>query len=116
MKRDMDLIRLLLLDKEGEDLVNLSKYTDEQIKYHLALLIEAELMEGNVQYSSRMHSEIPAKIWVSRITWNGHEFLDKARNEKVWNKAKEIIKDAGASLSMQAIIKALEKAVDYIMS
>lgn len=33
MKRDMDLIRLLLLDIEGEDKPDMSGYTEDQIVY-----------------------------------------------------------------------------------
>ena len=80
MKRDMDLIRLLLLEKEGEESIALSKYSADQKNYHLALLIEANLLEGKVHYSSAM-KDIPDKIWIKRITWDGHEFLDKARND-----------------------------------
>ena len=115
MKRDVDLIRLLLLEKEGEECIDLSKYSTDQINYHLALLIEANLLEGRIHYSSAMQ-DIPAKIWIKRITWNGHEFLDKARNDTAWNKAKEIIKNKGASISIQAITIALEKAITLVMS
>ena len=116
MKRDMDLIRLLLLEKEGEGSIDLSKYSADQINYHLALLIEANLLEGKVHFSSTMHTDIPDKIFVKRITWTGHEFLDKARNDTVWNKAKEIIRNKGASISIQAITIALEKAIALVMS
>lgn len=111
----MDLVRLLLLEKEGAASVDLTEYTADQVNYHLAILIEAELLEGKIHYSSRKQSDIPDKVFVKRITWNGHEFLDKARSETVWNKAKEIIKNTGASISMQAVTIALEKAVNLIM-
>jgi len=41
MKCDMDLIRLILLDVEGEEKPDLSGYTGEQVTYHRTLLIEA---------------------------------------------------------------------------
>ena len=116
MKRDMDLIRLLLLEIEDEETVDISAYTDEQKRYHLALLVEANLLEGNVHYSSRKQSDIPDIVRIKRITWGGHEFLDKARSVAVWTKAKEIIKKTGATVSMQALLIALEKAVDAIVS
>jgi len=115
MKREMDLIRLLLLEKEGEGSIDLSRYSADQINYHLALLIEANLVEGEMHYPSVKHTDIPDRIFVKRITWTGHEFLDKARNDTVWNKAKEIIKSKGASISMQAITIALEKAITLVM-
>ena len=46
MKRDMNLIRVLLLETEGEEpKPDLSDYTEEQRVYHSALLIEAEAIE-----------------------------------------------------------------------
>ena len=47
MKRDMNLVRLLLLQHEGEEPTpDLSGFTDEQQLYHEALLIEAHLLDG----------------------------------------------------------------------
>jgi len=40
---------------------------------------------------------------------SGHEFLDASRNETMWNKAKEFIKEKGLSQSFNAINKALIK-------
>jgi hypothetical protein len=49
MKRDMNLIRLFLLETEGEDpKPDLSAYTEDQRVYHSALLIEAELVHGEI--------------------------------------------------------------------
>lgn len=49
MKRDMDLIRLILLKLEGKENVNsdLAEYTKNQVNYHKALLLEAGLAEGS---------------------------------------------------------------------
>lgn len=44
MKRDMELIRLLLLEVEGEEpKPDLSAYSSETQAYHLALLVDAGL-------------------------------------------------------------------------
>lgn len=45
MKRDLDLIRLLLINQEGKEKVDLSQYTEDQIRYHQALLINAHFVE-----------------------------------------------------------------------
>ncbi|MCP4354891.1 MAG: DUF2513 domain-containing protein [Proteobacteria bacterium] len=97
MKRDFDLIRLLLLDLEGEERVSFSEYTEDQINYHKALLLKSGLAEGpDSLYSSRggkNSDEIPDCVYIKRLTWNGHEFLDQARNNTVWNKAKKLVTD-----------------------
>lgn len=111
MKRDFDLIRLLLIQIEGEEKVNLSEYTEDQIKYHKALLIEAGLADGNIRYSSRKNSEIPDKVYIKRLTWEGHEFLNKARNDSTWEKAKKHVINQSLSLSFDA----LKIALNYVI-
>jgi hypothetical protein len=39
------------------------------------------------------------------LTWAGHEFLDAARNNSVWNKAKSAIVEKGGAVSFE-ILKA----------
>ena len=110
MKRDMDLIRLIMLREEGDDSSDLSSYSDEQTNYHIALLIEANYLDGKTHYSSRggKNSEkIPDFVHIKKITWNGHEFLDQARSNSTWEKAKKYLSDKGQSLSIDSIKIAL---------
>jgi hypothetical protein len=110
MKRDMDLIRSILLKQEGVEEIDLADFTQEQINYHTALLIEAEYVDGTVHYSSRggkNSDEIPDMVRIKKIMWNGHEFLDQARNNTAWEKAKKFILDKGQTLSIDSIRIAL---------
>lgn len=111
MKRDFDLIRLLLLEREGDTSVDFSPYNQDQINYHKALIVEAGLAEGPVKYSGRQASDIPSAVHLLRLTWEGHEFLDKARNDTVWKKAKTFILEKGLSLSIDALKIALSEYV-----
>lgn len=119
MKRDMDLVREILLTIEGSEksFFHLDKsadpyrrfsgeYTGAQIRYHLGLLKEA----GLVRYSKTGHTyevevkdtglvqEVEEKA-ISRLTWQGHEFLDAARNETMWQKAKKLVQEKGGALT-----------------
>jgi hypothetical protein len=40
------------------------------------------------------------------LTWEGHEFLDAARNKTMWNRAKTALTTQGAGLSFD-VMKAL---------
>lgn len=93
MKRDMDLVRDLLLKIEGHPGLNrVAQYqfgpgdigiTEENhtaVAFHLDLMIEAGLVQGN----SAMRMPI-----VSGLTWQGHEFLDAIRDDGIWKKTKE---------------------------
>lgn len=109
MKRDMELIRLLLLEVEGEEKPDLSKYTEEQQVYHSALLVEAGLIHGSVTEGENGN---PINVQIFRLTWEGHEFLDMARNSSVWKKAVEQIKAAGVTIALpilQEILTSLLK-------
>lgn len=100
MKRDMELIRLLLLDTEGEEKPDLSGYSEQQLLYHTALLIDAELVEGAIIPGS---DGLPIAAHIIRLNWKGHEFLDAARNQSVWKKVMEKVKSGGASLPLPVI-------------
>jgi hypothetical protein len=110
MKRDMNLIRLLLLQTEGEQpRPDLSTYTNEQRIYHSALLIEAGLVDGEIITNG---AGLPATTIILRLSWVGHEFLDAARSDTIWHKAAEHIKKSGVDVTlslMQDILKQLLK-------
>lgn len=99
MKRDLDLIRKLLLLMESYEHgyapteISIDGYTDEQIGFHVHLLGEAGLavVADTTNLSSLSPSAMPR-----HLTWAGYEFLEAAKDETVWGKAKEkVIKPAG---------------------
>lgn len=95
MKRDMDLIRDILLKIEADPELNGQAFkcfepsdfqgrSDEEITYHIDLLLEAGFIEGSRSLEPR-----PA---ISRLTWQGHEFIGNISDPGVWQKVKERIK------------------------
>ena len=102
MKRDMDLIRKILLEIDLDEHgyvsrnIEIPDYTQEQINYHAFLLGEAGL--AIVSNIADNRSKSP-EARIIRLTWAGHEFLDSARENNIWNQAKDkISKIGGASL------------------
>jgi len=97
MKRDMDLVRELLLRLEAEPLdgnvwllnpAELGKdHTPDEIAYHLLLLIDRGLLEGERALSG--------ELMARKLTWAGHDFLDSVRDPKTWRATKERAKAAG---------------------
>src|ERR1700730_526538 len=100
MKRDMDLIRDLLIGLEADSrldgqgwltpdatenlgVIGLSEHSTQEVAYHLNLLIEAGLVRGNYGIGKE---GMPA---ISKLTWQGHEFLDDIRDPSIWSKTKE---------------------------
>lgn len=99
MKRDMDLVRKIMLAVEASErpldssLIRIGGYTGEMITEHMRLLNEAGLIEGISAYS------VEHKLkWIElRLTWNGHDFLDAARNESIWTETvTEVRRKSGA--------------------
>ncbi|NOY28906.1 MAG: DUF2513 domain-containing protein [Planctomycetes bacterium] len=103
MKRDLDLARQLLLDIEnrGADCsVSVlrsepEQHTEERVRYHLRLLIDADLLKE----IDRTSSGIPCV----RLTHEGHELLELARNESRWREAKWTCQDRIGGLSLSVI-------------
>lgn len=100
MHRSMDLIREILLAMEASKdgftpPIMLKGYSEEEIGYHCLLLSEAELILAvdSTNVSSKTPTAIP-----TRMTWSGYEFLDNARDEKIWSRAKQSISSASFSV------------------
>jgi hypothetical protein len=104
-KRDMDVIRELLLEIEGgrktyelldrasADALGVARKEDlsdervHQICLYLGMLenakfIELQKMGGGVW-------------WVKEISWAGHDFIDSVRDPEIWKGAKGIAARAG---------------------
>lgn len=98
MKRDMELIRLLLLQvEEGKPPAALESYSEEKTVYNSALLIEKGLVKGAIR---KNRIGIPVGTKSISLTWEGHDFLDAARNEKIWKKATAFLKSKGLEASI----------------
>lgn len=118
MKRDLDLIRKILLDLEGRtpnladdrlgfDLSKVSAElgtTEQELQYHLVLLYEAEYIDGfalrGLSHKSGKAMTLDSEYaWLAiphHITWDGHEFLETVRDEKIWASTKGAAKKIGS--------------------
>lgn len=108
MKRDMDLVRDILLEMEkwrtnaANREITIPGHTPDEITYHLGLMREAGLIKAIDATSHDGVAWLPVKL-----LWDGHEFLDAARSDTMWNKAKEtVIKNTG-TLTLEALKTAL---------
>ena len=103
MKRDMDLIRTLLLKLEeyhlGVGEVHSIHYADEFFKidgHDLdEVIYNANLLEGAGFINAPHHSGGAASLGFAGLTWSGHEFLDDIRNPEAWGKTKAAMKKVG---------------------
>ncbi|HHQ4804944.1 TPA: DUF2513 domain-containing protein [Aeromonas veronii] len=110
MKRDWDSVRFLLTSLEAlpntDHYLSLSdfEFTDEDAaystSYHIELLIEARLVEGEMRYTM---DGGPKNFLALRLTWAGHEFLDAIRNDTVWSKTKDTFAAKGLDMTFETI-------------
>ncbi len=113
MKRDLNLIRGILVDVEnyhsGQPIMLFEFDGKEQgeIAEHVQLLLDAEYIEAEV---IRGNMGLPMAYVVLRMTWAGHEFLAKAKNDTIWKKVMAQAEEKGLSTSMAVVNGLLEAA------
>lgn len=95
----MDLIRELMLDLEGEVTKDLSNYDKPTILYHKALIKEAGFAKGAILEGD---DQIKA-VYLLRLTWEGHEFLDAARDETGWRHVTQVIGQTVGTVSLSLL-------------
>ncbi|MGH9908291.1 MAG: DUF2513 domain-containing protein [Pyrinomonadaceae bacterium] len=104
MKRDMELVRRILLNIEkGNFYGGAEGYHDDAVNFHKALLIDAKLIEGIPRYSSQKPSDIPISVRIKKVTWHGHDFINAIRTDAKWNKIKAFLADRGQDLTIESI-------------
>ncbi len=112
MKRDMDLIRRIAMAAEdvryGHTLRGLEGVTPEDFFHHVRLMQEAGLLEASLQEYQDFSSP-KAAVW--RLTWAGHDFLDAARSDTIWAKAKSSILKPGMSFTFDLLKEWLKAEV-----
>jgi len=103
MKRDMDLVREIMLKIEALPagppvLSRIGEVEDVVLLNHLEMLIEAGLVRGKISRSQGSRGDV---IGISTLTWEGHEWLDAVRDPRVWEEAKTTLLESGDSLSFE---------------
>ena len=109
MKRDMDLIRKMVLAVEDAPSGYapdhaIEGYSPEQVGYHAYLLVDAGLAIG---FNMTTHGESSPNWRLLHLTWEGHEFADAAREESRWNTAKRTVKEKAGTVSVGVLTQLL---------
>jgi len=108
MKRDWELIRGILLQAEaapaGTHLQVLEAENDKttlaEVLEHIQLLVDANLLEATVVPGGGPGQ---GGFIIHRVTWQGHDFLNEAKNDAVWKKVMNQVKEKGGSVSMMVL-------------
>ena len=116
MKRDMDLCRKILIEVENRptttapDLVVIEGYSTGEVGHNAWLLNQGGLLEG-IDVTGAGDS---VDLFAPRcLTYQGHDFLEHARDDTRWKTAKDKLASIGGPMTLQAmktILEALTKA------
>ena len=108
MKRNLELIRLILLEVENNpDPQNWfdpepDGYEPDQVSYHVMLLEQGGLIEA------WNRSAIGVFRWSARnLTWRGHEFLEAAKDDTVWTRTKNTLGQLGPGIVFDVLQETL---------
>ena len=102
----MELCRLILFKIEDEykstalSNLQIDGYDIEIIAYHCDLLFEAGLIKS---YKPTYASDKIYFFSVGALTWEGHDFLDKIRENTMWNRTKNRIKENALPMTLEVI-------------
>jgi hypothetical protein len=120
MKRNWETIRQLLVKVEEctlpADTVRLGDFPDEraaEISYHMALLMEAGLVEGSMVQT--IGPEVKDFI-ATRLSWAGHELIDSIRSDTVWERTKKRFRDAGIEMSIELVKEAAQAVAKGLLT
>jgi len=107
MKRDMNLIRELLLqleESQGEIKVSnlqVAGYSDKEIAYNAYIMIEGGLAQGST--FTLMEDGRPVAVTLTNLTSAGHDFSDSIKNDTVWNNTLNYLKEKGGNIPFTLI-------------
>jgi Hypothetical protein (DUF2513). len=106
MKRDLDLIRDILLKIESLDqrvisIADLGSTTEDEFKiigFHVRLLMDCNYIEA-----VDLRSKEEDIYVIKRITSSGYDYLDSIRDDKVWRTTKSKLETVGSSASLEVV-------------
>lgn len=108
MKRDMELIRKILITLEESEQtqgwvpLKFEGYSDDQISYQVKILAEQGII-GATDCSNQSNFAWEAK----GLTWDGHDYIEAIRDDGRWQKAKDWVENAGKILTMETLKQAV---------
>lgn len=112
MKRNMDLIREILLNIEEQPPGNLirtvnlrSEWSREEVLGHLRLIDQAGLIDGNLKF----HGD-QVLMAIHGLSNEGHDLMDSIRSETVWTETKERVSTVGGTVALD-VLKSVAGAV-----
>ena len=116
MKLDMELVRRILFAVEDcPNRTGLFEVVIEDVErdvtdYHVDYCVQKGLLTGSPLRISDRWTHVSLNL-----SPDGHDFVEKARNDTTWGKAKAIIKEKGLPLTIEVFKSVLTSVIKSIM-
>lgn len=121
MIRDPELIRKILLRVEelptGQFLsnINIDGYNPDVICEHVQLLKEAKFIDAQISHTrSQAGVLIVDNYVINRLSNDGHDFIENAKSDTVWKKAREQVTEKTGDVSLTVLKAVLAKTAMQI--
>ena len=103
MKRDLDLVRQILLQIEALPAgppaqYRMSEIEDPVLLAHFELVLASGLVNGKISRSQSSRGDV---ISISGLTWQGHEWIETVRQDSVWNETTSTLLESGGALTYE---------------
>ena len=108
MKRDIDLVRRILLETEGRespfDASELVSDCDnyESVYYHVDMMHSHGLLDAD--FSRDMNGKV-IRCKIKALTWDGCDYIDAMRSDMVFEKTKRAVKETVESTTLGAFME-----------
>lgn len=121
MKRDLNLIRELLLYIESSDHLYLQEETfydicqdASKLRYNIYLMVDSGLIDAIDITGHRLYKTLPIYN-ILYLTSAGCDYLDSVRDQSVWNQVCEILTNVGGSASLEIVKSIATKLVTHVL-
>lgn len=109
MKRDMDLVRRILIEAQKADQhidiesLVCDKHPLPVMAYHVELMAVHGLLDAKVDKSWGGGSTGGT---IEGLTWDGCDYLDAIRDDRVWSRTKKVVREAVGDTTLSTIKQA----------
>ena len=109
MKRNMDLVREILIHIEENGYLNGDNQGSLGEKYGALLWAHTAMMENGkiLEYSNAhvLNDDRLKSATAFRMTWTGYDFLETIRDDGTWSKLKKLCEENKSGLSINTILE-----------
>lgn len=106
MRRDMDLVRSILMQAEEADGpldigdIEPRGHTAEEVAYHVELMQQHGLVAATVK---RAFGGTTLLCRVDALTWEGQDLLDAMRSDRVWARVRRAVTESVGTATLDVV-------------